>query len=30
VQLVVMRATRLESITVRAVDRYRLFLTNDR
>ena len=30
VQLVVMRATRLESITVRSVDRYRLFLTNDR
>jgi len=30
IQLVVMRATRLESITVRSVDRYRLFLTNDR
>jgi len=30
VQLVVMRATRLESITVRSVDRYRLFPTNDR
>jgi serine protease Do len=30
VQLVVMRATRLESITVRSVDRYRLFPLQDR
>jgi len=30
VQLVVMRAARLEAITVRSVDRYRLFQTKDR